>query len=189
MTTLSRIRLNFGGAAVVGPSVSTFYTSGSATSAVAALHTFYIAISNRLPDKLTWSFAGTGDLIDSNTGLITGSYTLTPPTAWAGSDTGLFVQGVGGRIAWQTATVANGRRVRGSTFVVPMATSSFAADGMLGVAAIAPVNTAISTLLTTMAGALQVFSRPGGTHATGGNASITSGAMPRAVSTLRSRRT
>jgi hypothetical protein len=174
------------GGGVVGPSVMTFHFLGTATGMTADLFTFYDTIKTRLPSIVTVSIPNSGDEIDSATGELTGSWTDGTATAVAGLGTAQCPQGVGCRVVWNTNGFLAGRRVRGSTFLVPLDASMYSTLGLLS-ASRSQIEGAAAALVTATSGDMVVFSRPkAGTP--GGYSSITSSTVPNKISTLRSRR-
>lgn len=93
-------------------------------------------------------------------------------------------------INWRTAGVRNGRRVRGRTFVVPLANAAYESNGTLAPTVISSLNTNIATLLAAQPTAtLGVWSRPSAKGATDGSWHSVSGFnIPDKVAVLRSRR-
>ena len=71
----------------------------------------------------------------------------------SGSGQGGFAAGVGARVVWETGAVRNGRRVRGSTFVVPIWSSAYETNGTLHTATIND----LVRVRSTMAQCHQVF--------------------------------
>lgn len=191
MVDISRVQVKWEGPAVIGPSVSTFYTSTDPVDLVSDLRTFFSSIQTLFPNgKVSWIFDAGGAVIDSATGELSGSWaggTATPlPCA---SSNAFWSQGVGGRITWETGAFLRGRRTRGATYLVPLNISMLTdSDGTLVGSAITSVASACSALITSHPG-LTVWSRPTAAGGDGGTATITSGAMPDRVSWLRSRRT
>ena len=172
---------------MVGPGLSTFYLPDSATS-VAGLVTFFGAISNKFPPGITWTIPGEADQIDPGSGTLTGATAMTGggTAVSTGTDT-RYAAGVGARIVWGTASVAGGRRIKGSTFLVPLEGYCYAGDGTLDATNASQMLTAVTNLLAAMP--LQVWHRPQPGGGAGFNVDVTSGTIPDKVSTLRSRRT
>jgi hypothetical protein len=98
----------------------------------------------------------TGDLIASNTA-------PTAPAVVAGTSTAGYAGGAGLKVTWNTGQIRNGRRVRGSTFVVPLASTAYTTQGTISAGIITTVNTAASNLLTALSQggvSMGVWSRP-----------------------------
>lgn len=177
------------GAGVVGASTSTFYTRGLAGSTTAALGVWMNAVKTFIPDDVSWIIDGAGDMIEDSTGELVGSWTATPVNinATAASN---YTVGVGLRQVWNTAGIHGGKRVRGSTFVVPVGGHCWGLDGRATPASLTAFNAAAAALLATssVGGNLCVWSRPivgrpGASHV------ITSASMGSDPTWLRSRRT
>lgn len=96
----------------------------------------------------------------------------------------------GACISWRTAGVRNGRRVRGRTFLVPLANSAYQSDGTLSSSAITSLTTNLNSFLSTSGPAtFGVYCRPTSKEATDGIFHATLGfTVPDRVAVLRSRR-
>lgn len=188
MADLQRVRVVWTGDAVTGGGVSTFYFDAAATGFVANLRTFFDGMKSVIAGGVTWTFPGQGDVIDSATGEITGTWTEATPADVNSSGIGVHAQGVGARVTWGTAAIRNGRRVRGSTFLVPLTAGCYADDGTIETGILTLMRGVVSSAITDFDGAARIYSRPDGTQA-GAGAAILSGTVPDRVSWLRSRRT
>ena len=188
MPNLNRYVVQLGGSALVGPGVSVFYSNDQDTGVTAALRTFYSSISDELGKGLTVNYPSSGDVIAEETGEIVGSWTGTPQAPTGGNLTDDPVMGVGARVEWITGGVHRGRRVRGRTFLVPLAKSRFEGPGMLTASCVTALQTAANTLVANTD--LRIWSRPTSTApASGLSFLVTTSRVPDAVSWLRSRRT
>ena len=177
------------GAGVVGASTSTFYTRGLAGAVTGALSTYLNAIKTFIPDDISWVIAGSGDVIDDVDGSLVGAWTATPVNVLATAASNYTV-GVGLRQVWNTAGIHGSKRVRGSTFIVPVGGHCWGLDGRATSAAMTAFHNAADALLATssVGGNLCVWSRPiegrpGASHV------ITSASMGSDPTWLRSRRT
>lgn len=184
MAVINRYRVNWTGF-TGAPGLSTFYSDGASTAALAAIRTFFAAISNVIPPSVSLDFPGAGDQLESTTGALVGGWTVTPPAVVNGSaPVAFFAGGTGARVIWETSTIVQGRRVRGSTFLVPLSTSAYDSNGTLISGATALIQPAATTLAT--AGVLQVWSRP--TISGSAITSVTSAQLSDRVTNLRTRR-
>lgn len=186
MALIQRVRVTWQGGGVVGPSVSTFFFSDVATGFKADLVTFFTALQPRLPSNVNVTIPGNGDILEATDGTLTGGWSDGADVNVAMTGTAQNPQGVGCRIVWLTNAIAGGRRVRGSTFLVPLDASTYSTDGTLS-AGISTIEGAASALVTAQAGDFLVWTRPTA-GAGGGTADITGSTVPDKISTLRSRR-
>jgi len=86
-----------------------------------------------MPSGITIQVPNGGDVINPADGTLTGAWTDgTTPAAITTSGTGTYARGVGAQVRWRTSAVVAGRRVQGSTFIVPMVSLGFDTDGTLG---------------------------------------------------------
>lgn len=187
MTLMNRVRVAYTGGAVVGPSVSTFYFAQAHTGFVSDLFTFYDSLKDRFPSILTWEIPNTGDVIDSDDGELAGVWSDGSVSIGAGLATNQCPQGVGLRVVWNTLGTTNGRRVRGSTFFVPLDATMYGTNGLLS-ASRAQWVSAAAALVTASSSQMLIWTRPRPGTAGGVN-SVVSSTVPNKVTTLRSRRT
>ena len=188
MANLARVRVTWAGSPVVGPGVSTFYWDEADSGYVAKVTAFFNAVKNIVAVGVVWTIPNTGDLIDVATGELTGSWTDGTAATVNAAQAGNYAQGVGARIRWATSGIRNGRRVRGSTFIVPLTVAAYDAGGTLSTTVIDACNTAAGTFFTGGVTQAKIWSRPVGGG--GGQANtILSGQCLDQVSWLRTRRT
>lgn len=192
MGNLFRTRVAWTGSAVVGGGLSTFFSDNLATAAniSPALNTYFNAIKSYFPNTVTWNIPNGGDLIDTATGALTGSWTSGGAYTVVGTSANTYASGVGARVSWNTSTISWARRVRGSMYLVPITSNQFETDGSLSNAMVTAVNTACTTLLATAGYSGVVWLRPNPLKARVGSiAGITTGTVKDTPSWLRSRRT
>jgi len=192
MADIARVRFVWSGTPLVGGGVSTFYTSNLAPATfTTAVRTFLAACGGLFPAGTTITPPSGGELIDENTGALSGVWTMTPGAALSGSGgAGAYAAGVGMRVRWNTAGVTRGRRVRGTTYLLPAMASTYQSDGTIADSNVALVQTAADTLVAADSGSMRIWSRPstsGGSD--GASHAVTSSTVPDAVTWLRSRRT
>jgi len=188
MANLARVRAEWTGSTVTGGGVSTFYFDEAAEGWTSLLANFYATFQAFLPSGTTIKVLSVGDLIDVATGQITGSFTDGTDQTVSGNASGVWAAGVGARFVWTTAGIHNGRRVKGSTFIVPLAANEYDVLGTIKDSSITTMVGAATTLLGALPNAMKIYSRP--VNGAGGQAStVLSGSMPDKVSWLRSRRT
>lgn len=169
------------------PGVSTFYALPAATGAVAALSAFFNVVDAYIPDAVTLTIPESGDSIESTTGELVGGWTSTGGDVVGGVSTQDWAAGVGMRVVWQTNTIIRGRRLRGATFLAPLAVTAYDNNGTLDSTVHGVVQAAATTLAT--GSHLIVWSRPstpGGSD--GGYGSVTASTIPDRPTSLRSRR-
>lgn len=177
------------GTAVVGGGISTFYGDEGETGLdPAAILAFFDDIKDLVAPGVTWTIPNGGDMINPSDGSLAGVWSGTGGGTVVSTGSGAYAAGVGARIAWGTAGVVAGRRVRGSTFIVPLTINGYGTDGTLNDTARGTIASAAGDLLTALGAGFVIWSRPapgrsGSMHA------VTSTVTPDRVSWLRSRRT
>lgn len=185
---IQRLRCEWGGPGVEGPGLTTFYAEADGTLAIQVGATgFFDAVKAMIPTGTTIEVPGTGDLVDELTGQLTGTWGSGTSTTITGTGSGTFAAGVGARVVWETGAIRNGRRVRGSTFVVPLVSGYYESNGTLSGAAVTNLETAIGNMLVQVPTQMRVWSRPG-PSGPGAALSVASGSAPDKISWLRSRR-
>ena len=189
MATVSRIRVTWSGTPVTGPGISTFYVDGALTAGwPAALVTLFTSWKGFFPSGITWTIPGVADLLDVSTGVLTGA-NAPGGGGVVGSSGGAvdFKPGVGARVRWATAGVVAGRKVTGTTFLVPVASVEIP-NGVPSASLASTGPGAANTYRLTAGITPVVYSKP--TVSRGGTVHpITSTSMPSSLTWLRSRRT
>lgn len=167
---------------------------GAVQGAVDAVRAFWFSMVTRLPNELTLTVSPVVDVYDETNGDLIASYSAgTVPAPVVGGSATNYAAGAGFKITWNTGQIRNGRRVRGTTFVVPAANTVYSTSGMIEPTTQTAVNSAAATLissLTTNATSLMVWSRPGPTAgATDGvQTQVLSGSCSGKTAILRGRR-
>lgn len=170
-----------------GPGVSVFYADAAQTIPTGAIGTFFSAIKTMIPSSYTWTIPASGDIHDSATGALVGSWTQGSPQVIAatGSPTS-YAASAGVVVRWTTDGIVNGRRVRGRTFLVPVVAAIYTSGGVLSTQ-VAVFQSAASALVTSSGANLRIWHRPRAGSA--GSAHPISGAfVPSIAAVLRSRR-
>lgn len=188
MAALARLRASWSGSALVGPGVSTFFFDPADTGASTAVRTFLNTAPLLFPTGVTITVPSGGEIIEDTTGALIGTWN-DPGSGGTvnGANTGEYARGVGMQVRWQTGGIAGGRRVVGSTFLVPIAVGIFDTDGTLDAATVTAEQNAANTMIGGTV-TFKVWSRPNATRS-GTSHPITSAVVPDRVSWLRSRRT
>lgn len=197
MTELKRVRValtGFQGA----PGVSTFYFLDTVT-AMGSLHDLYAGLTLWMPNDLHIQVENTGDIIESTTGALTGDWSEAAVTEVVGMDTGAFSAPSGLCINWLTGTVLDGHRVKGKTYMVPLAGVTYDNDGTVRTDALETFRAEAAVFRDSQDSSLVVWHRPfPGAPAVpprparaahlGGHALVTNVQVNDKVAVLRSRR-
>jgi len=119
-----------------GPGISTFYindavaeNAATAQAAVDGLDPIWDEIVGLFPASWTATVITAVDTLSTGTGAITATDTITPWTKTGGSSAGFGPLASGGCVTWLTNTFLNGRRLKGRTFVSPVASEFADTDG------------------------------------------------------------
>lgn len=174
---------------MVGPAVSTFYWDAGVTGGPALIRQFFEDGAGHLPTVVSIQVDGSGDILTDTTGNLSGTWSEATPAIVNGANGNDPIDGVGFRVRWNTSGIHNGRRVKGTTFIVPLPRTSFDSAGIPGTLAQAAWQTAADDLVTAADGAMLIWSRPSPGGSDGETSPVTSATVPRATSWLRTRRT
>lgn len=172
---------------VGAPGVTTLFWDIAATPNLTAWNTFLAAIASRVPNVVTWTSQGQGDVLSEVTGILSGSWSATPPAPVAATATGNYASVAGAVINWRTNGLANGHRVRGRTFLVPLVGSSFDTDGSISGTVLTSMRAALATFVSAVGTGLVVWHRPVGGGG-GSQHAIVNADIPDKAVVLRSRR-
>lgn len=185
---IQRLRCEWVGTAVEGPGLTTFFAEADGTVAIqVGAAAFFEAVKAFIPSGTTIRIPQGGDVIDEATGVLTGTWGTSSATTVTATGTGNFAAGVGARVAWETGVIRNGRRVRGSTFVVPLVVGSYEGNGTLATGALTALQTGVTNMLVQVPTQMRVWSRPR-PGLPGAAVAVARGIVPDRVSWLRSRR-
>jgi hypothetical protein len=193
VTQIQRLRVAWSSSNVVGPGLSTFYCSTAGDNLSAGVKAFFTGLASTIAGGTTITIPNFGELIEDTTGDLAGSWSSSPADGGTVTATGSgsFASGVGLRVVWNTSGIHAGRKVRGSTFVVPISSSAFEGAAFIVEAVRANVLTAANGLITAVP-SLRILSLPtvhSGVAVPGQSSTVTAALVPDKVSWLRSRRT
>jgi hypothetical protein len=159
---------------------------------ITRMNAFITTVKPYIPGPVSMQALSEIEVIDIPTGNLESVINGTSVAAQFGTASGAatWAAAVGGVISWNTNGVRNGRRVRGRTFVVPLAGVGFDVDGTLGSGCMTALNSAATGLRT--AGTLTelvVYNRPNPITSTPGDGHVVkSHRVPDMGAVLRSRR-
>lgn len=169
---------------------SGFVTSDS-QSAVDRIRSFFFGVNSALPAGVSVQVQGDAEIIEATDNSLVEIHATSMPAVVNGTATGTsYASPVGAVVNWRTNQIRNGRRVRGRSFLVPLAGSAFEGNGTLSASTLTSLKSAADTLRTA-AGTTQlgVYARPTTKDATDGLwAQVTANTVPDMGAVLRSRR-
>jgi hypothetical protein len=158
--------------------------SASAQSFANALRTGFNSLVARLPDDVIINFDSEARELNVATGTLIGVHGVTPPSNVVGTASGVYAAPSGARVDLITSGIVAGRRLRGRTYMVPLAGSEYTSTGLVAPATRTALNSAFNTFRDNPGNwSLAVWSR---TH--GALADVISVNAPGEVAILRSRR-
>jgi hypothetical protein len=169
-------------------------TTTEAQAAVNAVRGFWDAIKGYIPSDIVLTVSAVVDQYDNQSGpLLASTSAPVPPATVAGTETGVYSMASGAKVNLNTTNIINGRRVRGSIFIVPIGANALTSSGtILNTARTAINNAADAMRLALVNGGLNlmVWSRPTSPGpSTDGELSIVTGCeTSEKVAILRGRR-
>lgn len=157
---LNRLVLAWNGPQVVGGGVTVLHFEGAegAVPDLAAIKAAVTAYAPNIPTGVSINVPNSGDVIEDTTGDLVDVWTGTGGGTVAGTATTPAPAGVGLCINWLTGGIVNGRRLRGRTFLVPIAGNSYDPDGTLTSGALGQAVIFADAILAS--GGLAVWHRP-----------------------------
>lgn len=168
-----------------------FHTPEQAGIAHGRVRNFFEAVKTKFPSAATFTVQPDIDVIAQTTGEMTNvlSAASVPPIQPGGTPAP-YSAASGAVITWRTAGVRNGRRVRGRTFLVPVANGVYENDGTISPTVLNETVTAATAMVAPAAVLKQgVWARPTAPGATDGQwYPITTVSVPDMAAVLRSRR-
>lgn len=179
------------------PGLSTVYARGTASTPtnadaddmLARVRAFWLALIGVLPTSIVAQVQGQVDLITETTGALGGSLSRTSPAAVTGTGGGAGPIAAAVVLQLQTGVIINGRRLRGRSFISPVATGANS-GGFVSAATISTTVAAGVAMLTgTTASKPVVWHRPNPVGAANGSAfDVSAYAVGPNFGVLRSRR-
>lgn len=142
-----------------GPGVSTFHFETEQAPPLADLRSLFATIANYLPSGIVLQVENVGQTIDSTTGKAVAGWsaaTVAPITASGGVN---YAQPCGAYIQWKSGAFINGREVRGKTFLVPLASAWYDAEGTVHPTAKNAIDGALTTYRVAGGSVQRIFSR------------------------------
>lgn len=139
-------------------------STSQAQSAVDAVRAFWNGLVNQLPDEINLTVSPVVDYYTAHNGQLAGSTSApTAPAVVLGASAAVFSMATGPKVNLNTGVIRNGRRVRGSIYIVPGAGATRGTNGQLAAASRTTINLQGATLrsaLNTAGLKLVVWSRP-----------------------------
>lgn len=127
-------------------------SQSQAQAAVNAVRAFWDSAKGYTPDEVTWTVNPVVDQYDPAEGDLIGTITAaTPPLSVIGTSTAVYAMAAGIKVNLQTSNIRNGRRVRGSMYLVPATTAAMTAAGVISSGARTALNASGVTLISALA--------------------------------------
>ena len=118
-------------------------TVADAIAATDRVNQFIVDIKAQLPNVVQLQVDADCEVLDEVNSSLVDVFDGAPGGAQNGTaGAGGYAAASGAVITWRTAGIRNGRRVRGRTFIVPLYSSKYGADGSLDGATVTALNTA-----------------------------------------------
>lgn len=164
--------------------------AAQALSAASRVREFFNSLAPIFPNEVTFNVLSDVDILEDTTGTLVDSIQIEAPAPVQGSNAASFSGPVGLVVNWKTSAIRNGRRIRGRTFLVPVASSLFGVTGGVIPADAAGVAAAAEILADRNATPdLGVWARPTSATAADGQWAVCTGSnVPLLAAVLRSRR-
>lgn len=134
-----------------------FFIQADRDEPVAKIQTWLAAWRSRLPSSVTIGLNSTVETVRASDGALTDFNTVTVAAPAPGTGTGVYSGASGACVNWYTDGIRNARRVRGRTFMVPVAGNFLSGDGTLDNTNLTAVRTANADLITPTAGGTQLY--------------------------------
>jgi hypothetical protein len=160
--------------------------SAEVTQQLNAMKTFFGAVAGSIPSAVSISYSGLAQEYD-DAGKLTKEVSVAAPAQTAGSSAAAFGAPCGTVVNWETGQFnAQGHRIRGRTYLVPLGSTAFQTDGTMGSGTITAIQAAANTLVTGLIPMVVVSKTKTGVYT--GIKNVTAASVPDRVCILRSRR-
>lgn len=163
------------------------------------LHDLWDALKSHIPIECTYQVEPGGDLLEDTTGALTGAWSAAAVAPVTGTHNALMSALSGAQIEWLSATILDGKRMRGRSFIVPLGGNDYTGSGSIGTTAVTAIKAAADTFQLAEAGGFCIWHRPRKAKAAtayhpavtaraGGHGMVTSTRVPSKCVVLKSRR-
>ena len=126
-----------------------------------SIFAFFDSIKVNIPAGVSLTIPTTGDTYDVATGELTGTWSSGSGTTLITCSGGAQnVGNAGACVTWRTPGIAEGHKVRGRTFLVPLSVANYATNGTLDDAVVAALRSYASALVSAAAPQFSVWHRP-----------------------------
>lgn len=160
----------------------------AAQSAANRVRNAFIGINSLTPSAVSIKFEAEAPVIDSDSGEILGAIPISLEDLTPSGNSDGFSGATGAVVNWRTNDYRFGRRIRGRTFIVPLAGTQYESDGTLNSSALSTLRGFGSDIVSGGDDPqFGVWSRPRN-GAGGVFASVVSSSVPDLAAVLRSRR-
>lgn len=194
MALIFRAKINWTGF-VGAPGYSVFHArsfeadpANEAAQFKARVNFFAAEIAAVLPNSVTLTTDPEVEQLEDTTGTLTEVVSTPGSAPIAGTGGTTYSAPAGAVVNWTTGQIRNGRRMRGRTFIVPLALAAYEADGTIVASVRNTILTAASNLANAVDTQLCVYGRPTPLAADGMNGRVTGFSVPDMSAVLRSRR-
>lgn len=128
--------------------------SEGAGLAIAYVHDLFGSVYGQLlSNAVTWTVQREVDVMTASNGEVTNTFTVTgSDSSTGGGGANIAPTAVAALMQWKTATFLEGRRLRGRTYVSPLAAAAIDSNGHLGSTLRTAVLADLATWLTTFDG-------------------------------------
>lgn len=187
MAELHRVRCVWTGFLGAPGFTTLYFDATSSPPNTAAVRSWFQGLQSLFPNVVSIQVPGTGDIVTTDTGVISGTWTTATPAVVTGAVAGVYAAPSGAIANFLTGAVVGTRRLRGRAFLVPTAGTAYDTNGTLTSTALSTLTTAHNTFLAAVTPTFHVWHRPvGGTG--GSSAPVSSIVSPDKACVLRSRR-
>lgn len=158
--TLYQVRVNWTGPFGATDSVHHFdLAGGTQQQAATAVMNMWQSIDNALHSSVSWSLDTDVRGLNEQNGNLVAMYSVSSASS-VGTGTGDYVDLLQGLLVWNTGVVADGRLLRGRTFIPGITEASVDTTGRPTSGFASVVNTAASTLISDAVSTPVVWHRP-----------------------------
>lgn len=138
----------------------TFFHLGGAAPTISPLPTFFDAIKGGFPGVFSWDISPYWKILQESDGKMVGIGGTGPAPRITPTGPNAYVPQAGVQVKWDTNGFVNGRRVSGMTYLVPVCSSQFGADGKVLAALCNTINAAADVMRIAYGTGLVIWSRP-----------------------------
>lgn len=143
------------------PGTTTVFWNGGTLVNPSQLKTFFDAYAAYIPNTVSILVNASGQYVESTTGLVTGTWSMSGPAPTIGTATGgVLLTAQGAQVRLETGQFRRGKHIRGRFYLIPCYSSILQSTGVISTTAKSALDAALQTMNSNTGGMFGMWHRP-----------------------------